>query len=48
MKISEEKLFEIINKEIEFAKKVNLQMSLGMLQIKAILENHFKEGENNE
>ncbi len=48
MKISEEKLFEIINKEIEFAKKVNLQMALGMAQIKGVLKNHFKEGENNE
>ncbi|WP_300382089.1 hypothetical protein [Clostridium sp.] len=45
MEISKEKIFEIIDKEMEFAKQINPQMAFGMLQIKTVLEEHFEEEE---
>lgn len=38
------KAIEIIDKEIEFAKKVNPQMALGMSQIKMLLKKELQEG----
>ena len=34
-----DRIYEIIDKELRFAKEVNPQMAFGMLQIKEILQN---------
>lgn len=41
--ISFNEIFEIIDKEIEFAKQINPVMALGMSQIKRMLEEKMEE-----
>lgn len=43
MKIDVEKINEIIDKEVEFAKQVNPVMALGMEQIRTILNKYDDE-----
>lgn len=47
MKIDVEKINEIIDKEVEFAKQVNPVMALGMEQIRKILNKYDDELEEN-
>lgn len=37
---------EIIDKELEYAKRVNIQIALGMLQAKALIELRIREIKN--
>lgn len=43
MKISIEKINELIEKEMEFAKQVNPMMAMGMSQVKKILNDYVED-----
>lgn len=48
MKIDYEELFRLIDNEIEYAKRVNFFMTMGLLRIKEILEDVKIEKEKKE